>query len=70
MSGQYLCRNPGRVTALRRAAATAGVFLNGIDYLEVQPGQRRLDVHFVFPLNLAPAAPLTAANVEIRGGIR
>jgi hypothetical protein len=27
-------------------------------------------VHFVHPLHLVPAAPLTAANVEIRGGLR
>ena len=27
-------------------------------------------MHFVFPLHLAPAVPITAANVEIRGGTR
>lgn len=70
MTGPYTCTSPGRVTALRRAAESAGVVLNGIDYLEVRPGQRRLDVHFVFPLDQAPAAPLTAGNVEIRGGSR
>jgi len=70
MIGQYSCKSPGRVTALRRAAESAGVVVNGIEYLEVQPGQRRLDAHFVFPLDQAPAAPLTAANVEIRGGTR
>ncbi len=71
MSGPYLCRAPGRVAALREAAqASPPRLLNGIHYLEVAPGQRRLEVHFVHSLDLAPATPLTAANVEIRGGER
>jgi hypothetical protein len=71
MTGQYFCQAPGRVDALRHAAlASPPRLLNGIEYLEVAPGQRRLEVHFVLPLGLAPAVPLTAANVEIRGGVR
>ena len=65
-SGQYVCQAPGRVEALRDAAlASPPRLINGIQYLEVAPGQRRLDVHFVHPLDLVPAAPLTRANVEI-----
>lgn len=71
MSSPYLCQSPGRITALREAAlASPPVLMNGIHYLEVLPGHRRLEVHFVFPLDLVPAAPLKAANVEIRGGVR
>ena len=71
MTGQYVCQAPGRVDALRGAArASPPRLLNGIAYLEVLPGQRRLEVHFVHPLDLVPAAPLTLANVEIRGGVR
>ncbi len=71
MSGQYICSAPGRVDALREAAhAIPPRLLNGITYLEVLAGQRRLEVHFVHPLDRVPAAPLTIANVEIRGGVR
>jgi hypothetical protein len=71
MSGQYVCKAPGRVDALRGAAlASPPRLLNGITYLEVLPGQRRLEVHFVHSLNLVPSTPLTATNVEIRGGTR
>jgi hypothetical protein len=71
MTGQYLCQAPGRIDALRAAAlASPPRLLNGIHFLEVSPDQRRLEVHFVHPLALVPAAPLTIANVEIRGGVR
>lgn len=71
MSGQYLCRSPGRVAALRKAAlASPPRLLNGIHYLEVAPDQRRVMLHFVHSLDLVPTAPLTAVNVEIRGGVR
>jgi hypothetical protein len=67
----YVCRTPGRVDALRAAALESPPrLLNGIEYLEVAPGQRRLEVHFVHPLSLVPAQPLTAAQVEVRGGVR
>lgn len=71
MTGQYVCSAPGRVDALREAAlASPPRLLNGITWLEVLPGQRRLEVHFVHPLAWVPAAPLTLANIEIRGGVR
>ncbi len=71
MIGHYRCSAPGRVVALRAAAqASPPRLLNGIHFLEVSPDQRRLDVHFVHSLDLVPAAPLTVANVEIRGGVR
>jgi hypothetical protein len=71
MTGQYVCQAPGRVEALRRAAeASPPRLLNGIHYLEVASGQRRLELHFVHSLDLVPAQPLTPANVEIRGGER
>jgi hypothetical protein len=71
MSGPYVCQSPGRVNALRDAAlASPPRLLNGIQYLEVAPGQRRLEVHFAHPLALVPAVPLQTANVEIRGGVR
>jgi hypothetical protein len=71
MTGQYVCTSPGRAQALLDAAEeTPPRLLNGIAYLEVAPGQRRLDVHFVHPLTLVPAAPLKPSNVEIRGGFR
>lgn len=71
MSSQYLCSAPGRVEALRVAAqASPPRLLNGITYLEVLPGQRRLEVHFVHSLDLVPLAPFTLANIEIRGGVR
>lgn len=71
MTGQYLCKAPGRIEMLRAAAlASPPRLLNGIHFLEVLPGQRRLEVHFVHPLDRVPATPLTVANVEIRGGVR
>lgn len=71
MSGPYLCRAPGRADALRAAALDSPPrLLNGIEYLEVAPDQRRLLVHFVHALALVPALPLAPANVEIRGGLR
>jgi hypothetical protein len=71
VTGQYVCQAPGRIDALRDAAlASPPRLLNGITYLEVLPGQRRLEVHFVHALALVPATPLTVANIEIRGGVR
>lgn len=70
-NGAYVCAMPGRVQALRAAALqTPPRLLNGIHFLEVAPGQRRLEVHFVHPLSLVPAQPLGVANVEVRGGER
>lgn len=67
----YACATPARIAALRAAAlASPPRLLNGIAYLEVLPGQRRLNVVFVHPLGLVPSQELTRANVEIRGGAR
>jgi hypothetical protein len=68
MTSQYLCNAPGRIEALRKAGPAR--LLNGIQFLEVSADQRRLQVHFVHPLDLVPSTPLTVANVEIRGGVR
>lgn len=71
MNTPYLCRQPGRVAALRAAAQEVPPrWFNGIEYLEVVHGQPRLVLHFVHNLSDAPAVPLTAAQVEIRGGVR
>jgi hypothetical protein len=51
-----------------RAASPA--LLNGIDFLEVEDGQTTLALTFVHDLSVGPSAPLTAANVEIVGGVR
>jgi hypothetical protein len=68
---QYHCRFRGRVAALRAALERSPApVLNGIEYLEVDPAQTRLYVHFVQDLALAPALPLASTNVEIRGGVR
>src|SRR5574337_2208316 len=68
---QYLCGNPRRIAALRAAAQEAPPrWFNGIEYLEVIHGAPRLVLHFVHDLSKAPAAPLTAGNIEIRGGQR
>lgn len=71
MNSQYLCSNPGRIAALREAAlANPPRAFNGIEYLEVVHGEPRLMLHFVHDLAFAPAAPLAATNIEIRGGVR
>lgn len=71
MNSPYLCRQPGRVAVLRAAAQEVPPrWFNGIEYLEVVHGQPRLVLHFVHNLADAPAAPLTASQVEIRGGVR
>lgn len=68
---QYLCQNPGRIAAVRAAAlASPPRLFNGIEYLEVMHGQRRLMLHFVHDLATVPLVPLTPANIEIRGGVR
>jgi Baseplate J-like protein len=71
MNSQYLCQQPGRIVALRAAAQEVPPrWFNGIEYLEVVHGQPRLVLHFVHNLSDAPAAPLTASHIEIRGGVR
>lgn len=71
MPQRYYCGMRGRIAALRAAAGSSpAVLLNGIEYVEVEPGQKWLRIHFVHSLDDAPAVPLTRANVEIRGGVR
>jgi len=68
MAGQFCCTQLKRLAAVR-----AHPTLNGIDYLEVldlqapsdSPRQRTLLVHC-----LKPVPPLTAAHVQIEGGVR
>jgi hypothetical protein len=74
---QYSCSKPLRRTQVRTATVNGNPVLNGIDYLEVSPGdQTTLSVHFLFPLpgsaNSVPPspAPLTVANVIITKGVR
>ena len=67
MRTQYFCRSPRRIAAIRDAFPAV---LNGIDFLEVEDGQTILAVTFVRDLAIVPGTPLTAANVEIRGGVR
>jgi hypothetical protein len=78
MTTQYSCSNPQRRTKVRDARKNGNPVLNGIDYLEVAPGdQTTLLVRFLFPLPgsqgavpPSPAPELSAANVIIDGGVR
>ncbi len=66
---QYSCGNERRREVVRLAGT-----LNGIDFVEVDPTQHLLDVHFLHPIEGAGALPgveaLTAAHVLISGGMR
>lgn len=71
MNTPYLCAHPARIAAVRAAAQqTPPRWFNGIAHLEVVHGEPRLRLHFVHDLATVPTVPLTAANVEIRGGVR
>lgn len=71
MSDLDLCPEGQRVEAVRDA-----VTVNGIDYLEVLPGQRKLAVHFLHALPGQPdevpsgGTTLTRSHVVIDGGDR
>lgn len=67
MRTQYSCRSSRRLAAVRDASPPV---LNGIEFLEVEDGQTILTITFVHDLSLIPGTPLTARNVEIRGGVR
>jgi hypothetical protein len=74
MATQYFCKNKQRRKLLLAQAAPS---LNGIDFLEVDPGQLVLHIHFLFdlpgtpnPVPPAPAPGLTADNIIIEGGER
>lgn len=77
MRTQYTCRNTRRREAVRSTVGGDGrPVLNGIDFLEVASAdQRTLAITFIHPLpgeadGVPDTAPLTAANVEITGGVR
>jgi hypothetical protein len=61
---------------LREEAVRDASTVNGIDYLEVLPGQRKLEVHFLHPLPGQPdevpvgGTTLTKNHVVIEGGDR
>jgi hypothetical protein len=75
---QYRCGNQRRREVVRAHNAQAGVAerLNGIDFLEVDPGQEELRVRFLEKLpgtgaGAVPSGPaLTAGNVVVAGGAR
>ena len=70
-TAQYLCSNLRRIAAVRAAALeTPPRWFNGIAALEVVHGQPQLRLLLVHDVANAPPAPLTAANIEIRGGVR
>lgn len=73
MGNRYYCRDKRRRAAVRKAKKPDGTpFLNGIDYLEVEPGQVTLKVIFIhsLPENPAGVLALTEDNVVIEGGTR
>ena len=79
MTTQYSCSKPLRRTQVLTARENGKPVLNGIDFLEVTPGdQTTLNVHFLFPLPGAasgavppsPAPPLAPVNVAIQRGVR
>lgn len=70
MTEVYLCCDPGRRAALAAAPGT----VSGIDYIEVTQGTlvadpTFIDIRLVKPLPL-PASALTAAQIQITGGVR
>ena len=71
MTAADLCPEGLREEAVRDAST-----VNGIDYLEVLPGQRKLEVHFLHPLPGQPdevpvgGTTLTKNQVVIEGGDR
>jgi len=73
MGTQYRCKNEGRKNSIKNQAVPA---INGIDYLEVESGQKKLKVHFFFNLPgssdpiPATAPKLARENVRIEGGVR
>jgi len=68
MRTQYYCQFEARRAKLREAVSP--LLINGIDYLEVEEGEKQLKVHFVHSLDLVPFPRLTEQNVEVKGGER
>lgn len=74
MGTQYRCKNQQRTRRVREH-----VTVNGIDYLEVQPDQTTLEVHFIHDLPKSgvtntvpppPASELRPEQIVIEGGTR
>lgn len=88
MDRQFRCKNEGRRKAVKEPKDAAGQdivpTINGIDYLEVDPGnQTKLTVYFLHPLptvpeqadqvpppSSPPVPPLEKENIRIEGGTR
>jgi hypothetical protein len=66
VAARYRCVDERRREAVR---AHPGDAVNGIDYLEVDAGQRTLSVYLLKPLSPA-SGPLTMDRVVIDGGVR
>jgi hypothetical protein len=73
----YYCKNEKRRAMVRGCKVVNGKPLyNGIDYLEVMPGQTTLMVHFIHNLPVSDGGgspdlqPLSKSNVVIEGGVR
>lgn len=66
MVARYSCMDERRREAVR---AHRGTSVNGIDYLEVDPGQRTLRVYLLKRWS-GPSSALTADQVVIEGGVR
>jgi Baseplate J-like protein len=65
MNPRYYCQNENR-----RRLVEESTTLNGINYLEVQDDQTKLDVYFFHSLSTDPTDKLTADNILIEGGVR
>jgi hypothetical protein len=76
MERQYYCNSQRRIAQIRRHKSENGMPLfNAIDYLEVSPDQKILEVHFINNLpgeeNGVPVGPaLKRENLLIEGGAR
>jgi hypothetical protein len=79
MATQYFCKKDQRRAQVLSAVDSHGnPFLNGIDFLEVDPAsQKILHIHFLFdlpgtpsPVPPSPAPALTPGNIVIDGGVR
>lgn len=80
MGTQYRCENLRRAAQVRDTKDSGGnPLLNGIDYLEVQPDQITLKVHFIHDLPKSgvtntvpppPASELRSEQIVVEGGTR
>ena len=78
MKAQYRCRNEKRREIVTNTKGSDGKpILNGIDYLEVEPGQTELKIYLLkdLPQNSALGTSMTEEglskeNISIEGGVR